>query len=141
MTFADEQLEAVLAAGATGVAVFAAGPQGQTELAAGVADLRTGEPLTAGHRFRIGSVTKIFVAALVLQLVADGMLELDATAAPFVEDVTLRQLLNHTSGLDDFDIGPDFWEPYRRDPAHRWELDAREELALALAKPRLFAPG
>jgi D-alanyl-D-alanine carboxypeptidase len=34
-----------------------------------------------------------------------------------------------------------FFEPYRRDPAHRWELDAREELQLVLEKPRQFAPG
>jgi D-alanyl-D-alanine carboxypeptidase len=137
MTFVDEQLKAIVSTGVPGVAVVGVG----VEAAAGVADVRTGEPLTVDHRFRIGSVTKIFVAALVLQLVADGMLELDAPADPFVEDVTLRQLLNHTSGLDDFDAGPEFWEPYRRDPAHRWELGAHEELALALAKPRLFAPG
>ena len=135
--FVDDQLAAILASGVPGVAVVG----DAVEAAAGVADVGTGEPLTAGHRFRIGSVTKIFVAALVLQLVAAGTLDLDATAAPFVEDVTIRRLLNHTSGLDDFDAGPDFWEPYRRDPAHRWELDAREELELALAKPRLFAPG
>jgi len=142
MAFADEQLEAIIAAGATGVAVFAAGPQGQTELAAGVADLRTGEPVTPSHRFRIASLTKIFVAALVLRLVAEGALELDAPAAPFVEDVTVRQLLNHTSGLDDF-VGDllEFLEPWRRDASHRWELGAREELELVLAKPRLFPPG
>jgi D-alanyl-D-alanine carboxypeptidase len=102
----------------------------------------TGEPLTVGHRFRIGSVTKVFVAALVLRLVADGVLELDQDAAPFVEGVTIRQLLNHTSGLDDFDIDHStFWEPYRNDPGHRWELEAPAELRLVLAKPRLFPPG
>ncbi len=87
-------------------------------------------------------MTKIFVAAPVLQLVADGLLDLDGTAAPFVEDVTIRQLLNHTSGLDDF---PGemvaFFEPYRREPAHRWELGARDKLRLVLEKPRLSAPG
>src|SRR5262249_7682017 len=87
----DDLLSPILASGVPGVAVVGGG----VKTAAGVADLRTGEPLTAGHRFRIGSVTKIFVAALVLQLVADGILDLDATAAPFVEDVTVRQLLNH----------------------------------------------
>ena len=34
-----------------------------------------------------------------------------------------------------------FFEPYRRDPGHRWELTARDELELVLAKPRLFPPG
>jgi len=131
-----------VSAGVPGAVVVSTGPGGQVEAAAGLADVSTGGPLTAGHRFRIGSVTKIFVAALVLQLVADGTLDLDAVAEPFLEDVTIRQLLNHTSGLDDFDIDhATFWEPYRKDPDHRWELEARDELLLVLAKPRLFSPG
>jgi len=120
----------------------AVGPQGRVEGAAGVADLGTGEPLTVEHRFRIGSVTKIFVAALVLRLAAEGLLDLDGEATPFTEGITIRQLLNHTSGLDDFMGDPvAFFEPYRRDPDHRWEFGAGEELRLVLEKPRLFAPG
>jgi D-alanyl-D-alanine carboxypeptidase len=133
-----QQLEAVVATGVPGAAAVAVGPEGRVEGAAGLADIATGEPLTAGHRFRIGSVTKVFVAALVLQLVAEGLLDLDADARPFVDGVTIRQLLNHTSGLDDFDFD---WEPYRRDPARRWELDAHDELQLVLEKSRLFPPG
>jgi len=78
----------------------------------------------------------------VLDLVAEGLLDLDADAAPFADGITIRQLLNHTSGLDD--VGGDlvaFFEPYRRDPAHRYELGHREQLELVLEKPRLFAPG
>jgi D-alanyl-D-alanine carboxypeptidase len=125
----QDQLEAVVATGVPGAAVVALGPQGRVEAAAGLADIATGESLTVEHRFRIGSVTKIFVAALVLKLVAEGLLDLDGDAAPFVEDVTIRQLLNHTSGLDDF-VGDvvSFFEPYRRDSAHRWELGPRDEL-------------
>jgi D-alanyl-D-alanine carboxypeptidase len=120
----------------------AVGPGRRVEGAAGVADLATAEPLTVEHRFRIGSVTKIFVATLVLRLVAEGLLDLDGEAAPFAEGITIRQLLNHTSGLDDFIGDPvTFFEPYRRDPARRWELGAGEELRLVLEKPRLFAPG
>jgi D-alanyl-D-alanine carboxypeptidase len=137
-----EQLEAVVETGVTGVAVVATAPGGLVEAAAGVADLATCEPLTPQHRFRIGSVTKVFVAPLVLRLVEDGLLELDGEAAPFAEGITIRQLLNHTSGLDDFLGDPiAFFEPWRRDPGHRWELDARDELELVLAKPRLFPPG
>jgi D-alanyl-D-alanine carboxypeptidase len=82
------------------------------------------------------------VAALVLQLVAEGLLDLDGDAAPFAEGITIRQLLNHTSGLPDF--GEDvvsFFEPYRRNPGHRWELGPRDELRLVMEKPRLFPPG
>src|SRR5919109_2990130 len=118
--FVGDRLEAIVATGVPGAVVVALGPQGRVEGAAGLADLRTGEALTVDHRFRIGSVTKIFVASLVLQLVAEGLLDLDGDAAPFAEGITIRQLLNHTSGLDDFigDIVASF-EPYRRDPAHR----------------------
>jgi D-alanyl-D-alanine carboxypeptidase len=133
-----EQLEAVVATGVPGAVALAVGPEGRVEGAAGVADVAGGEPLSVEHRFRIGSVTKIFVAALVLRLVAGGRLELDQEAAPFVPGVTVRQLLNHTSGLDDFDFD---WDPYRRDRSHRWTLGPRDELALVLEKPRLFAPG
>jgi D-alanyl-D-alanine carboxypeptidase len=138
----DDLLAAVVATGVPGAVAVAAVSGGRVEGAAGVADLASGEPLSVEHRFRIGSVTKIFVAALVLRLVEDGLLDLDQTAAPFVDDVTVRQLLNHTSGLDDFVGDPiAFFEPYRRDPAHRWELGAQDELRLVLARPRLFPPG
>ena len=87
-------------------------------------------------------MTKIFVAALVLRLAEEGLLDLDGDAAPFAEGITIRRLLNHTSGLDDFVDDPAaFFAPWRRDPTHRWELDARDELRLVMEKPRLFAPG
>jgi D-alanyl-D-alanine carboxypeptidase len=137
-----DQLEAVVATGVPGAVAVAVDPGGRVEAAAGLADVRTGEALTVDHRFRIGSVTKIFVAALVLQLVAEGLLDLEGDAAPFAEGITIRQLLNHTSGLPDFvDDVVSFFEPYRRNPAHRWELGPREELGLVMEKPRLFAPG
>jgi D-alanyl-D-alanine carboxypeptidase len=138
----EDLLAAVVATGVPGAVAVAVGPEGRVEGAAGLADIDSGEPLTVEHRFRIGSVTKIFVAALVLRLVEEGLLELDGSAAPFVEDVTIRQLLNHTSGLDDFMGDPvAFFEPYRHDPTHRWGLGAREELRLVLEKPRLLPPG
>jgi len=77
----QDRLEAVVATGVPGVAAVAVGPSGRVEAAAGFADVSSGEPLTVGHRFRIGSVTKIFVATLALQLVAEGVLDLDATVA------------------------------------------------------------
>jgi D-alanyl-D-alanine carboxypeptidase len=138
----EGRLDALVATGVPGAVAVAAGPSGRIEMAAGLADLRTGEALTVDHRFRIGSVTKIFVAALVLQLVAEGLLDLDGDAAPFAAGITIRQLLNHTSGLPDFIGDPvAFFEPYRRNAAHRWELGPRDELRLVMEKPREFAPG
>jgi D-alanyl-D-alanine carboxypeptidase len=131
---------AVVAAGLPGVSVSGPG----WEEAAGLANVETGEPLTPGHRMRIGSVSKIFISAVVLQLVDEGVLELDGEASPVVPGITVRQLLNHTSGLPDADLFRDhvaFFEPYRRNPKHRWEMSAHELLGKALAQPRLFPPG
>jgi D-alanyl-D-alanine carboxypeptidase len=136
-----ERLQALVAEGLPGA--VAVGPDYAE--AAGVANIETGEPLTTEHRFRIGSVTKIFVGALVLQLVAEGAVGLDDDAGPLVQGVTIRQLLNHTSGLPDFLDGVDdvvaLFEPYREDPNYRWPLGPRDQLALVLEKPRLFGPG
>lgn len=138
----DDLLELIVAAGVPGAAAVALRPDGRIAASAGFADVRTREALTVDHRFRTGSVTKIFVAALVLQLVAEGLLDLDGDAAPFAAGITTRQLLNHTSGLTDFiDDIVAFFEPYRENPAHRWEVSPREQLRLIMEKPRLFPPG
>lgn len=81
---------------------------------AGVADLATGAKRRAGEHFRIGSFTKAFTGTVVLQLVAERKLSLDGTVADWLPGVvekyipgadgstiTVRQLLNHTSGLPD----------------------------------------
>ena len=134
----DDHLDAVLRLGVPGVVVVATGSEG----VAGVADARAGTPLMLDHRFLIGSVTKTFVAALVLQLAAEGALALDEEVGPIAEGVTLRRLLNHTSGLpeyyDDFDS---LIAPYRTDRAHKPNLTPRAALELVHAKPRLFSPG
>jgi len=128
--------------GLPGAVALASGPGFEREGAAGLADVATREPMTVEHRFRVASVTKLFIAAALLQLVGERALTLDGDAGPLVPGVTVRQLLNHTSGVPNFDDDlVSFFEPYRRDPAHRSELGPRELLGLALGRPRLFAPG
>jgi D-alanyl-D-alanine carboxypeptidase len=138
----DDHLDAVLESGVPGAVVLAVGPGRSWEKAVGLADLGGGAPLTTGHRFLIGSVTKTFVAAVVLQLVGEGALSLDDEVGPIAEGVTLRQLLNHTSGLPDYYADLDaLFEPYRKDRAYKPDLTARAALELVHARPRLFAPG
>jgi D-alanyl-D-alanine carboxypeptidase len=70
--------------------------------ASGVADLRNNAPMRVGKRFRVASITKMFVATVVLQLAAEGQLGLDDPVDRWLPDgagITVRQLLNHTSGL------------------------------------------
>lgn len=131
-----------MGSGLPGAVAVASGPGFEREVAAGVADVATREPMTVEHRFRVASVTKLFIAAALLQLVGERALTLDGDAGPLVPGVTVRQLLNHTSGVPNFDDDlVSFFEPYRRDPAHRSEFGPLELLGLALERPRLFAPG
>lgn len=81
------------------------------EAAVGVLNQRTGQPATPDSVFQIGSITKVWTATLVMQLVDEGLLDLDAPIATHLPDfrvadeevartVTTRQLLAHTSGID-----------------------------------------
>jgi D-alanyl-D-alanine carboxypeptidase len=88
--------------------------------ASGLADVRTREPVRAETVFEVGSVTKTFVAALVLKLAADGVVGLDDRLSRWVPEfpgsgrLTLRQLLNHTSGLADYVTDGRFLAAQRR---------------------------
>jgi len=93
-------------------ASFAIGLGEQTVTAAsGVLNLRTGAPATPGSVFQIGSITKVFTAVLALQLVDEGLLDLDVPVVTYLPEfrvadpgltqgVTVRHLLCHTSGID-----------------------------------------
>jgi D-alanyl-D-alanine carboxypeptidase len=79
--------------------------------AAGTADLSTGRPVTADMRHRVGSITKTFTAAAVLRQVESGAIVLDAPVGRYLPklvpgdrgaEITVRMLLNHTSGLAEY---------------------------------------
>lgn len=79
--------------------------------AAGVADIDTGRPVSADMRHRVGSITKTFTAAAVLQQVENGRIQLDAPIGRYLPRlvpgepgaaITVRMLLNHTSGLAEY---------------------------------------
>jgi D-alanyl-D-alanine carboxypeptidase len=117
--------------------------------AAGRASIDPDRRLRPGDRFRAGSITKSFVAAATLRLVEQGKLELDArlpavlparTIARFPEAdrITVRMLLNHTSGLDDYSSDA-FKREILADPRRRWAVS--ELLDRAAALPRTGAPG
>ena len=78
---------------------------------AGLADVAAGRRVTTDTAFPVASVSKTFTAALVLGLVEDGKLRLDSPVKPFLPTVaidptiTVRELLDHTSGLRDFYFG------------------------------------
>jgi D-alanyl-D-alanine carboxypeptidase len=140
-------LDQIVAAGAPGAAARVRDEHGVTQAASGVADLRTGRPMRPGLHYRVGSVTKPFVATVVLQLVAEGKLSLSDTVErwlpgilPYGDQVTIRQLLSHTSGVPDYVI-----EPIVRlytDPQARFRVwRPRELVALVADQPPDFPPG
>lgn len=117
--------------------------------AAGVSDLENQAPADPAGYFRIGSVSKSFTAALVLILVDQGLIELDVPLQELLPDVlapadaliTVRHLLQHTSGLADYEqlVGMGSPEAIVERRSQVYPLD--ELIALALDQPRLFAPG
>ncbi|SDW27790.1 D-alanyl-D-alanine carboxypeptidase [Amycolatopsis xylanica] len=116
---------------------------------AGVADIETGARREAGHRFRIGSTTKTFVATVVLQLAGEGELSLDDTVATWLpgligDEITVRQLLNHTSGLFNYVLAPALIATYTGLAflEHRFDSIKPERLVeIAMSHPADFAPG
>ncbi|WP_370420164.1 serine hydrolase domain-containing protein [Streptomyces sp. QH1-20] len=123
----------------------------------GVADLRTGHPRLPQDRFRIGSLTKTFVATVLLQLAAEPAygLSIDDTVDKWLPGlvrgngndgrrITLRQLLQHTSGLYDYIKDPEFRAKFTGTAffAHRYDGATPESLVrIGLAHGPSFAPG
>ncbi|MEU4620119.1 serine hydrolase domain-containing protein [Actinoplanes sp. NPDC023801] len=124
---------------------------------AGHADRETGTPVTAGHQFRLASMTKPVVAATALALADRGVLRLDEPVRSWLPwfrpalpdgtrpDLTLRQSLAHTAGLGYGFLSADRDDPYRRagvsDGGDATTLTLRENLERLASVPLLFEPG
>jgi len=136
-------LDSLVNDGAAGVLLHYRSPGGTWIGTSGVAELGTDRPVDPDGWFRAGSITKTFTAVVVLQLVGEGALKLDDPVTEWLPDlpasISLRQLLNHTSGL--YNYTDDLPEPegiVRDRYVHR---DPRDSLRVGLEKPRLFEPG
>ncbi|MBM2614659.1 beta-lactamase family protein [Actinoplanes sp. LDG1-06] len=140
-------LDQVVAAGAPGaIAVVRTG--GRTiRLAAGRSVLDPAAPMRPGLRSRFGGVTKSYTATVVLQLVAEHRLSLGDTVErrlpgvlPNGGAITIRQLLNHTSGVFDYVQDPRTLAPYLAGDLTRI-FDPRDGLRYAAEHGPLFPPG
>ncbi|MEU4505875.1 serine hydrolase domain-containing protein [Streptomyces sp. NPDC024089] len=137
-----------------GVAAMARDGRGSWYGAAGHADTATGRERSPGDHFRGASITKTFIATVLLQLAAEGRLSLDDTVEHWlpglVRDngydgnrITLRALLNHTSGIADHTSDPAFIHDAAGPgfPEHRYDTHTPEELvAVALKQPPVPDP-
>jgi D-alanyl-D-alanine carboxypeptidase len=90
-------------------------------LTAGYADKARHVPMRAEDTYPIGSTTKSYTAVLVMRLVEQGKIVLDDPVSTYLlgllpdgNQITVRELLSHTSGLDDFAHDPRFMAPYLR---------------------------
>ena len=110
--------------------------------AAGVLSTATGVEATTDSLFQIGSITKVWTTTLVMQLVDEGLLELDAPVRTYLPDfhiadesaaaaITVRMLLCHTAGFE----GDIFTDTGRGDDCVEKYVATLHDL------PQLFAPG
>jgi D-alanyl-D-alanine carboxypeptidase len=128
--------------------------------AAGIADVATGRPVTADMRHRVGSITKTFTAAAVLQQVESGQIGLDVPIGRYLpklvpgergDAITVRMLINHTSGLAEYlpyaypslkpfpalaNTGPQSLDEHRLT-----RFDPTELIEMGVAAPAFSAPG
>ena len=130
-------------------------PSGETWMgSAGKAEMDPARPITKDTQFAIASVTKTFIAALILQLAEEGKVDLDVPFGTYFDDaprskkVTLRQLLSHTSGIYNFWEHPRYGvvtDAWYQEPAaegimardHEWTYDEM----MGLVKSGYFKPG
>ncbi|WP_223637942.1 serine hydrolase [Corallococcus sp. EGB] len=143
-----QAIEGLPNAEASGALVRVSGAAGRWLGTSGVADIRTGAPVPVDAHFRIGSMTKTFTATVVLQLAAEGRVDLDRPVQDYLPrllpsgvyaPITVRQLLNHTHGLPGVPVpqkDPDwfFENRYRR-------FSPRELVSMTLPQGPRFAPG
>jgi D-alanyl-D-alanine carboxypeptidase len=144
----QRQLEALVAAdgGPPGAIVTLRRGSRMTTLRAGVADVETGRKPRPTDYMRIASVAKAFSGAVALRLVASGKLELSDTIGERLPSlpsawsaVTLRQLLNHTSGLPDYTQSDGFRMQAESDP--RGYVSPATILSWVEGEPLVFTPG
>jgi len=142
-------LDQLVAAGAPGAIALVRDRNRTVRLTSGDGNLKPRTPMRATDRFRIASVTKSFVATLALQLVGERKLHLEDTVerwlpglVPNGRRITVRQLLNMTSGLFDYleDGDPTVLKPYLEGHfAYEWK--PRQLVEIAVSHEPKFAPG
>lgn len=119
-------------------------PDGETWI--GVSGVSHGTTeITSDMPFGAGSITKNFTAATILQLAEEGELSLDDSlyewlpSYPYVDStITIRQLLNHSSGLYDIIDNPDYWQEIFQNPSKVW---MPAELIIAFNHQAVFLKG
>jgi D-alanyl-D-alanine carboxypeptidase len=134
----------LVADGVPGVIILTRRGRQVSHVVAGLADKATGQPVQPQDRVHIGSITKTFVAAVVLQLAADGRLSLNDSVQKWLPgalngpgydpaQVTIRQLLRQTSGIPDYTSAQGFLTEQSLEQT--WQPQQLVDLALQQGPP------
>jgi D-alanyl-D-alanine carboxypeptidase len=142
----DKQVEA---GNTVGITLLIDSPAGTFAGASGYADLENEVPLQPDDAFRIGSITKMFTSTVILQLAEEGLLSTDDTLAEWLPDITvpnndritLRHLMNHTSGIPNYTDDEDLIAQYLANPTEPQETETEMVDWLNALDTALFEPG
>jgi len=135
-------------AGTVGTSITIISPEGTWSKSNGMADLKNQIELTSCDLMRIASISKVYTATAIMMLIEDGKINLDAKISDYISEdiinnitngnkITVKQLLNHTSGIKN----------YVYVTANSWTnnsikgLSAEENLKYIYNKPADFEPG
>ena len=117
----------------------------QLDLASGVIEKGSSRPVTPGNLFQVGSLAKSFTAALILQQATAGKLKLDDLVGQYFpkyprwKNISIRQLLNHTSGIYSYSETPKWFENLSKTDEKIWSPS--ELLDIAYRGNSYFSPG
>ena len=136
--------------GLPGISLLIRDGDGQWAGAAGMADIEKNIPMQVCHISKVASVTKLFVGVSVMQLVEDGVFELDDPIHQWLSEevlskvenadkVSIRQLMNHTTGIYDLIDDESFYLAILNNPAKKWTPE--ELIQYTYGDAALFEPG
>ena len=133
-----------------GAVLLVSTPSEQAVVASGKSNVVVDSAMSSGDMLRIASMTKTFVAAVVLKLAEEGKLDLNETVSRYVPDITariangqsatVRNLLNMTSGMFEYYDNPAYLSAVETRPA-RQAWTAEEVIAYAYDQSAYFSPG
>lgn len=146
----QKALEQLVKSGVPGAAIAVISKEGYWESAAGLASIEQKLPMQPCHLQYLQSISKTYMAVAILQLYEQGKINLDAPITQYLapahskavtnaSTITVRMLLNHTSGITDYNFAPAYVAQLLQHPEHRFKPE--EYLQYIDGKKAAFAPG